>query len=207
VKELEKLMETFNMLENIKDMQALRANLMSVRISVMFILAYDVKNTPNLNIMLLRFFKDYLCRPEFKIGVITEMLNKRLKLELVQREVADADLENLIIRAEERPGFAHIYDTLLRCAEEFAEDSTDKYAVLILNGEKSYRGHAWVDDLHVFSDKDVKIIVICEKGMIEQEFLEILLADENEVIYVDFDLLEYEGFQQLYKHFNLANLN
>ena len=184
-------MTEFDLLKNVKDLQDIYNSIKSAEKSLLFVLIYDLKKETEVNIALINYFKEELNNPINKIGVLTEHSYDEQKLDVVQRDLPDVDLENLFIKAKDSPENIALYDTLLRAVDEFKDDHTRKVVILILNAKRKGKGAAHIDNFSLFDRKNIKLVAICENGMIDEELEDYFKHEQHDIIYLErFDQFE-----------------
>ena len=151
----------FDIIEDGKNLFKIYQGLSSVRNSLLFVLIYDIKTETSLNLSLINFLQEKINKTEYKIGVLLEDPYTNLKLDIVQRDFPDADMQKLFENAHtinERK--YSIYDTLIRCIHEFDDNSSNNTVVLIITETRDIVGASQVNDLDIFQIKNIQLIVI-----------------------------------------------
>lgn len=182
---LHKMMTDFQQIINTKDLQEIYRSIHSAKKSIIFTLIYSIKFNTDINLSILNFIRNKINKVETKIGVIIEDMYGIEKLDPVQRDAPDIDLENLFINTNENTSWVCIYDTLLRAVYEFPNDYTEKIVVAVIYETRDVVGAATADNLNAFMKKGIKLIVICDRKVLPSEFITFIMTNKVPTIYID----------------------
>lgn len=148
-------------------------SLSSVEDSLMIVLAYDLYQYQNISEDLINFVEGKL-RKKWKIGAVTLNPNQNLKMKASQRDMADRDLEHLIVSAKDETKKDCIYDVILNGMNYYEEDSgNSRRTMLIVVCEMTANGFSTAEDLVLLTENGIKLYVLAREGVLTgDEFLE-----------------------------------
>lgn len=139
----------------------------------MLVLAYDLYSYQKVSEDLINFVEGKL-RKKFKIGAVTLNPNPNLKMRATQRDMADRDLEHLIVSAKEEMKKECIYDVIINGSNYF-EDSFGNFkkTMLVVVCELTKNGFSTAEDLGLLAENGIKLYVLAKEGVLNgDEFLE-----------------------------------
>ncbi|OMJ70419.1 hypothetical protein SteCoe_31603 [Stentor coeruleus] len=193
VEALYKMMSEFGVIDSAKDLHDIYNTINSVKKSLLFVLIYDIKSETQINVALIRYLRDRIDKIETKIGVIIEEPYSAYKLDIIQRDMPGIDLENLFISIDRNHENISLYDTLIRAANEFQDDDTQKTVFAIVKARRSVVGAAHIENFNVYVDKKIKLIVIYQPEMLPSEFEDYVL--ENGIVAINLE--NYRDFNEI----------
>ena len=169
----------------------------------MFALCYDVLANDNINISLIKFFKETLLGVNMKISVVSRNC-KNKTLELHERDFPHHDLENLIlhIKSNSLNDNENINDVIYR-ANDLSAHCPDRYLIIIYKKEQELKAIGSINAIEDALSKGIKVDLI---NMEDAYHFEIFIENINgRFINIKNDeLVDY--FEGLKKHLEIEPL-
>ena len=166
-------MEKCKHLENAAELNEIHEIIMEARFSLVFALVYDVNSEEEINTALLNFVGQKGFNRKYKIGVTVESREKGVRFDSVQRDQPIKDIQMLFLDIKDTEDMS-VYDTLVNAVNGFSADSTKKVVIAIILNKRNTIGAASIDNLNIFQNSGIELIVAYRHNTLIKEFQEYL---------------------------------